>query len=72
MVDRTRAEFGTIDILVNNAGIQYVAPIEEFPVDVHADRYFGRYRGKNGHAASKREPTRLTQVRRLHGSSTRR
>jgi Co/Zn/Cd efflux system component len=27
---------------------------------VHADRYFGRYRGKNGHTASKREPTRLT------------
>jgi hypothetical protein len=30
--------------------------------DVHADRYFGRYRDKNGHAASKREPTRLTQL----------
>ena len=29
--------------------------------DVHADRYFGRYRGKNGHSASTREPTRLTQ-----------
>jgi DNA polymerase I-like protein with 3'-5' exonuclease and polymerase domains len=28
---------------------------------VHADRYFGRYRGKNGHTASTREPTRLTQ-----------
>ena len=27
--------------------------------DVHADRYFGRYRGKNGHTASTREPTRL-------------
>ena len=24
---------GAVDILVNNAGIQYVAPIEEFPVD---------------------------------------
>jgi 3-hydroxybutyrate dehydrogenase len=33
MVDRTRAEFGAIDVLVNNAGIQYVAPIEEFPVE---------------------------------------
>jgi hypothetical protein len=29
--------------------------------DVHADRYFGHYRGKNGHTASTREPTRLTQ-----------
>ena len=27
------AEFGSVDILVNNAGIQYVAPIDEFPVD---------------------------------------
>jgi 3-hydroxybutyrate dehydrogenase len=26
------AEFGAIDILVNNAGIQFVAPIDEFPV----------------------------------------
>ena len=26
-------EFGAIDILVNNAGIQFVAPIDEFPVD---------------------------------------
>ena len=27
------AEFGSIDILINNAGIQFVAPIDEFPVD---------------------------------------
>ena len=26
-------EFGCIDVLVNNAGIQFVAPVEEFPVD---------------------------------------
>ncbi|MEK1939273.1 MAG: 3-hydroxybutyrate dehydrogenase [Pseudomonas sp.] len=26
-------DFGGIDILVNNAGIQYVAPVEEFPVE---------------------------------------
>jgi 3-hydroxybutyrate dehydrogenase len=25
--------FGRVDILVNNAGIQYVAPVEEFPVE---------------------------------------
>jgi len=31
--------------------------------DVRADRYFGRNRGKNGHAAGKREPTRMTQRR---------
>jgi 3-hydroxybutyrate dehydrogenase len=27
------AEFGSVDILVNNAGIQFVSPIDEFPVD---------------------------------------
>jgi 3-hydroxybutyrate dehydrogenase len=27
------AEFGAIDVLVNNAGIQFVSPIETFPVD---------------------------------------
>ncbi len=26
-------EFGAVDILVNNAGIQFVAPVDEFPVD---------------------------------------
>jgi 3-hydroxybutyrate dehydrogenase len=33
MMEKALAEFGVIDILVNNAGIQYVAPIDEFPVD---------------------------------------
>ena len=32
-VERTAKEFGGIDILVNNAGIQFVAPVDEFPVD---------------------------------------
>jgi 3-hydroxybutyrate dehydrogenase len=32
MMAKALAEFGTIDILVNNAGIQFVAPIDEFPV----------------------------------------
>lgn len=27
------AQFGTVDIIVNNAGIQYVAPVEEFPIE---------------------------------------
>lgn len=27
------ARFGAVDVVVNNAGIQYVAPVEEFPVD---------------------------------------
>jgi 3-hydroxybutyrate dehydrogenase len=33
MMAKALAEFGAVDILVNNAGIQYVAPIDEFPVD---------------------------------------
>ena len=33
MMAKALREFGLIDILVNNAGIQYVAPIDEFPVD---------------------------------------
>lgn len=33
MMAKAIAEFGAIDILVNNAGIQFVAPIDEFPVD---------------------------------------
>src|SRR5512144_341762 len=33
MMARAIGDFGAIDVLVNNAGIQFVAPIDEFPVD---------------------------------------
>lgn len=33
LISGTEAEFGSVDILVNNAGIQFVSPIEEFPVE---------------------------------------
>jgi 3-hydroxybutyrate dehydrogenase len=33
MMGRLTAHFGVIDILVNNAGIQFVSPVDEFPVD---------------------------------------
>ena len=33
MVRTTEKEFGTLDVLVNNAGIQYVANIEDFPIE---------------------------------------
>ncbi|WNV12314.1 3-hydroxybutyrate dehydrogenase [Tardiphaga sp. 709] len=33
MMTQAEQEFGGVDILVNNAGIQYVAPLEEFPVE---------------------------------------
>jgi 3-hydroxybutyrate dehydrogenase len=33
MVQTAQQRFGGLDILVNNAGIQYVAPIEDFPIE---------------------------------------
>jgi len=33
MIARAERDFGAVDILVNNAGIQYVAPVEEFPIE---------------------------------------
>jgi len=33
MMQRALGEFGVIDILVNNAGVQFVAAVDEFPVD---------------------------------------
>jgi len=33
MVDEAETSFGALDILVNNAGVQFVSPIEEFPVE---------------------------------------
>ena len=33
MMRRALDRFGAVDILVNNAGIQFVAPIDEFPVE---------------------------------------
>jgi 3-hydroxybutyrate dehydrogenase len=33
MMTEVVAEFGAVDILINNAGIQFVSPIETFPVD---------------------------------------
>jgi 3-hydroxybutyrate dehydrogenase len=33
MIALAEETFGSVDILVNNAGIQFVSPIEEFPID---------------------------------------
>ena len=33
MVRLSEKTFGSLDVLVNNAGIQFVAPVEEFPVE---------------------------------------
>ncbi len=32
-LDETHKSYGGIDILINNAGLQYVSPIEDFPID---------------------------------------
>jgi 3-hydroxybutyrate dehydrogenase len=33
MIALGESTFGSVDVLVNNAGIQFVSPIEEFPID---------------------------------------
>jgi 3-hydroxybutyrate dehydrogenase len=33
MVETAEMTFGSLDVLVNNAGIQFVSPIEDFPID---------------------------------------
>jgi 3-hydroxybutyrate dehydrogenase len=33
MIKTAEKTFGSVDILVNNAGIQFVSPIEEFPIE---------------------------------------
>jgi len=33
MIEQAETEFGGLDIVVNNAGIQFVSPIEDFPID---------------------------------------
>lgn len=33
MVKQAATQFGTIDILVNNAGIQFVSPVQDFPLE---------------------------------------
>ena len=33
MIGNAELRFGSLDVLVNNAGIQYVSPIEEFPIE---------------------------------------
>lgn len=33
MIDQAVSELGGVDILINNAGVQFVSPIEEFPLE---------------------------------------
>jgi 3-hydroxybutyrate dehydrogenase len=33
MITEAEAAFGSVDILVNNAGVQFVSPVEDFPIE---------------------------------------
>ncbi len=33
MIEKTVEKFGSVDILINNAGLQYIAKVEDFPVE---------------------------------------
>ncbi len=33
MIEETTTVFGSVDILINNAGVQYVSPIDDFPLE---------------------------------------
>lgn len=33
LVEATISKFGSIEVLINNAGIQYVSPVEDFPLE---------------------------------------
>src|SRR5271167_666200 len=33
MIATAKAKLGSVDILINNAGVQFVSPIEEFPIE---------------------------------------
>ena len=33
LVTQTQEQFGQLDILINNAGMQFVSPVEEFPIE---------------------------------------
>lgn len=44
MISGTENTFGAVDVLVNNAGIQFVAKVEEFPIEkwdspIHRSRW---------------------------------
>jgi 3-hydroxybutyrate dehydrogenase len=37
LVEATEATLGSVDVLINNAGVQFVSPVEDFPVERWAE-----------------------------------
>ena len=70
MVADAQSKFGSLDILVNNAGIQFVSPIEDFPLGEvgrdHRDQSLRRLprhaRRGSRHEGSEMGPHRLDGV----------
>ena len=53
MVALGEKTFGSVDILVNNAGIQFVSPIEEFPIWRSGSDHRRSFRRRSGKRSSR-------------------